>query len=87
MSCKVHVLNNLNPSIGAALNGNGTTNGGQNENNPNQSNQPANGHHSFDSMNDKKNDKKSDVKLARSLSKKLLLNKRVLVTGGAGRSS
>lgn len=84
MSCKVQVLNNLTPTIGGALNGNGTTNG-QNENNLNQSNQPANGHHSFDS--DKLNDKKSDVKLARTLSKKVLLNKRVLVTGGAGMSS
>lgn len=82
MSCKVHVLNNLSPAIGAALNG--TTNGGQNENNPNQSNQPANGHHSFETANDRKNDKKSDVKLTNGLSKKVLLNKHVLVTGGAG---
>lgn len=81
MSCKVHILNNLNTSIGTnnSLNGS-TTNGEQSENNLNQSNQLNQPNDHFDELNDKK----TDIKLKQSLSKKITNDKRVLVTGGAG---
>lgn len=83
MSCKLHVLNSLNSSIckDTGLNGNSTTDGEQNENDLNQSNQlngQTNGQ--FDELNDKR----TEIRLQRSLSKKVFTNKHVLVTGGAG---
>ena len=81
MSCKIHILNNLNPTIGKDANLNGTSNE-RNENNQNRSNQLNQPNFNSDELNARRN----DVKCERLLNKKTLaINKHVLVTGGAGK--